>query len=195
VTICNAKLCTSNAVTVAYIHHQRDFVFCLFWNSGSIFFLGSLPPPQPLYLAETKSYMQNCTKWRVCVALFYWTDIGKSLCTVTGLRRERAKGDAPTIRDRWRPNLTLSPLRYPGVSGSSPSTLTKSLAIPVPSSSSSNGPTTTTLTTKGMCPGGSVVWAGPKFVRPHWWGSWVISGKISWDPRSQLSWNPPPPTA
>jgi len=25
------------------------------------------------------------------------------------LRRERAKGDAPTIRDRRRPNLTLSP--------------------------------------------------------------------------------------
>ena len=32
-----------------------------------------------------------------------------------------------------------------------------SLATPVPSSSSSNGPTTITL----MCPGGSVVWAGP----------------------------------
>jgi len=47
----------------------------------------------------------------VCVALFYSTDIGESLCTVLGLHRERAKGDAPTIRDRRRPNLTLSPLR------------------------------------------------------------------------------------
>jgi hypothetical protein len=34
----------------------------------------------------------------VCVALFYSTNIGKSLCTVQGLHRERAKGDAPTIR-------------------------------------------------------------------------------------------------
>jgi len=51
-----------------------------------------------------------------------------------------------------------------------PSTLTTSLATLVPSSSSSNGPSTvtTTLTTRGLCPGGSVVWAGPKFVRPHW---------------------------
>ena len=47
----------------------------------------------------------------VCVALFDSTDIGESLCTVLGLHRERAKGDAPTIRDRRRPNLTLSPLR------------------------------------------------------------------------------------
>jgi len=58
--------------------------------------------------------------------------------------------------------------RGPGVARSSPSTLTTSLAKPVPSSASSNGPTTTTLKTSGLCPGGSVVWAGPKFVRPHW---------------------------
>jgi len=30
----------------------------------------------------------------VCVALFYKTDIGESLCTVPGLHRERAKGHA-----------------------------------------------------------------------------------------------------
>ena len=30
------------------------------------------------------------------------------LCTVPGLHRERAKGDAPTIRDRRRPNLTIT---------------------------------------------------------------------------------------
>ena len=56
----------------------------------------------------------------------------------------------------------------PGVAGSSPSTLTTSLAIPVPSCSSSNGPTTVPLTTMGLSHGGSVSWAGPKFVRPHW---------------------------
>ena len=47
----------------------------------------------------------------VCVALFYSTDIGELLCTVPGLHREPAKGDAPTIQDRRRPNLTLSPVR------------------------------------------------------------------------------------
>ena len=52
--------------------------------------------------------------------------------------------------------------------GFSPSTLNTWLDAPVPSSSSSNGPTTTTLTTRGLCPGGSVVWAGPKFDRTHW---------------------------
>jgi len=49
----------------------------------------------------------------VCVllqSLFYEIDIRESLCTVPGLYRERAKGDAPTIRDRRRPNLTLFPL-------------------------------------------------------------------------------------
>ena len=56
----------------------------------------------------------------------------------------------------------------PGVAGSSPSTLTTSLAIPVPSSSSSNGPTTVPLITMGLCHGSSVSRAGPKFVRPHW---------------------------
>jgi len=45
----------------------------------------------------------------VCVALFYYTDFGGSLCTVPGLHRERAKGDVPTIIYRRRPNLTLSP--------------------------------------------------------------------------------------
>jgi len=48
----------------------------------------------------------------VCVSLFYWTNIGESLCTFPGLGRERAKGDALTIRDcRRPPNLTLSFLR------------------------------------------------------------------------------------
>ena len=42
------------------------------------------------------------------------------------------------------------------------------------SPSSSNRPTTIMLTTRGLCPGGSVVWAGPKFVRRHWWRSWVM---------------------
>ena len=50
---------------------------------------------------------------------------------------------------------------------SAPSTLTTSLAILVPSSSSSNGPKTTPLITRGLCPGASIVWAGPKFVRTH----------------------------
>jgi len=47
-------------------------------------------------------------------------------------------------------------------------------SITIPSSSSSNGPATTPLTTRGLCPAGSVIWAGPKLVRPHRLRSWVI---------------------
>ena len=47
----------------------------------------------------------------------------------------------PILGNRYGPGV--SSFRYwPGVAGSSPSTLTTSLAIPVPSSSSSNGPST-----------------------------------------------------
>ena len=48
---------------------------------------------------------------QMCVALLYETDILESLCKDPGLHRERAKEDAPTIRHRRRPNLTLSSLR------------------------------------------------------------------------------------
>jgi len=41
----------------------------------------------------------------VCVLLCF--------ITVPGLHRERAKGDTPTIRDRRRPNLNLSPSFFP----------------------------------------------------------------------------------
>jgi len=67
------------------------------------------------------------------------------------------------------------------------------LAIPIPSSASSNGPTTTPLTTRGFCPGGSVVWAGPKSVRPHWLGPWVMVKFLGyWSPKGLK--DPPPPT-
>jgi len=62
-------------------------------------------------------------------------------------------------------------------------TLTTSLVIAIPSSSSWNEHTTTTLTTKDLCPGGCVVWTGPKFFRPHSWGSlidWLIAF-ITWN--------------
>ena len=46
----------------------------------------------------------------------------------------------------------------------------------------------TTLITRGLCPGSSVVWAGASLVR-------VLSdGKISWVRWSQGLSNPPPPT-
>jgi len=44
--------------------------------------------------------------WRFDLLNWYWGIITYG----PGLHRERANGDAPTIRDRWRPNLTLSPL-------------------------------------------------------------------------------------
>jgi len=73
----------------------------------------------------------------------------------------------PILGNRYGPGV-IPEGRGPGVDGSSPFTLTTSLDTPVPSSSSSNGPTTTPLTTRKFYPGNSVVWAGPKFVRPHW---------------------------
>ena len=57
---------------------------------------------------------------------------------VRSLHRERAKGDALTIRNRRRPNLTLSPLDTWGV-WILTLHLTTSLAIPIPSSSFRTG--------------------------------------------------------
>jgi len=94
------------------------------------------------------------------------------------------------VRRTHDPRSPTSHRRDPGVTGSSPSAIPTSLATPIPSSCSLNGPTTTTLTTTGLCPGGSVVWASPKFVGPHRWGYWVMI-RFFWDTRSQLSWNPP----
>ena len=56
------------------------------------------------------------------------------------------------------------------VAGSSPSTLTMSLLLLIPSFSSSNGLTTTPLTTRGVYPIGSVVWASPNSFGPNSFG-------------------------
>ena len=86
---------------------------------------------------------------KTCVALFDLTDIGKTLQSrgflKGGPRSTYPRNGSPTC------NLTLSPLRESGVAGSSPSTLTTSLAIPIPSSSSSNIPTTP-LRTRARAP-------------------------------------------
>ena len=96
--------------------------------------------------------------------------------------------ESPTYR------LALSSLREPRVTQFSPFTLTASLAAPIPSTS--NGPTTTTLTTRSICLGGFVVWAVPKFVRPHRWGSWMIIRFLGflWSQVLQNSPGPPPTT-
>jgi len=62
--------------------------------------------------------------------------------------------------------LTLSPVREPGVSGSSPCNLTKltSLAILIFSFSSSNGPTTTALSSEKVQSSFSLIGEGPE-----WW--------------------------
>ena len=72
----------------------------------------------------------------------------------------------PILGNRYGPGVS-SFRHWPGVAGSSPSTLTTSLTIPVPSSSSSNGPTIVTVITMGLCHGSSAAWAGPLFVRTH----------------------------
>jgi len=66
----------------------------------------------------------------------------EGIVTVPGFLRERAKGHEPTIENHQR-NSSKSPcppLDNQSGGGSLPSTLTTSLAIPIPSSSSSNGP-------------------------------------------------------
>ena len=77
----------------------------------------------------------------------------------------------PILGNRYGPGVI--PLgRGPEVAGSSPFTLTTSLATPVPSSSSSNGPSNYYVDNQWLVPWRlrrlKVVWAGPKFVRPHW---------------------------
>ena len=56
------------------------------------------PSPQSLFSEDPINRFFRDSNL-VGVALFYWTDIEESLCKVPGLHRERAKGDAPTIRD------------------------------------------------------------------------------------------------
>ena len=91
---------------------------------------------------------------RVCVALFYEPDIGESLRS----RVHSFSGDLgwpdphpcvllcfikPILGNRYGPGVSSCQQTSDnnlGVSGSSPFTLTMSLAIPTPSSSSSNGP-------------------------------------------------------
>ena len=75
--------------------------------------------------------------------------------------------DDPILGNRYGPGASSLRYHWPGVAGSSPSTLTTSLTIPVPSSSSSNGPTTVTVITMGLCHGNYAAWAGPLFVRTH----------------------------
>ena len=106
-----------------------------------------------------------------------------------GFHCEWAKGEHPRSEIADVPTSPCPPLE-PGVSGSSPSTLTTSLTTPIPSSSSLNRPTTTMLTTRGLCPGGSGGWASPKFVRLLWWRYWVMVGFLEIQgPNCQ--WNPP----
>jgi len=85
-----------------------------------------------------------CWPYPVCL-LFALPCFNKSTlgnCYGSGFLRERAKGHEPTIENHQR-NSSKSPcppLDNQSGGGSLPSTLTTSLAIPIPSSSSSNGP-------------------------------------------------------
>ena len=98
----------------------------------------------------------------LCFMRRYW---GFVTFKVPGFPHERAEVGRTYYLESPADLLNLSSLSQPGVTGSSLCTLTTSLAIPVPSSSSSNGPTTTPLTTRDLCPGGSVAWVGPLNVR------------------------------
>jgi len=74
----------------------------------------------------------------LCVALFY--QLLGNQWTAPGFLHERAKRARTHDWKSPTHHLTLTSLRQPGVVGSSPCTLTTSMAIPIPSSSSSNGP-------------------------------------------------------
>ena len=114
--------------------------------------------------------------WKMRVGIFFWFLVCNAATQLATQLPQRCIQVVffvllccikPILGNCYGPGV-IPKIRGPGVAGSSPSTLTTSLATPVPSSSSLNGPTTTPLTTRGLCPGGSVVWAGPKFVWPHW---------------------------
>jgi len=88
-------------------------------------------------------------------------------------------------------HLALFPLKGPGVAGSSPITWITSLVIQTLLlflfDRTHNYPVD-----DHFCPSGSVVWAMPKFVRPHCWGYWIIVRFLGfWSPKGM--WNPPPP--
>ena len=102
----------------------------------------------------------------MCVTLFYEPIFGNHYGPGVTVSSASQGGMHPIFRIAGVQVEDPQPvsLRQPGVAGSSPSTLTSSLAILVPSSSSSNGLTTTPLTTRSFCPGGSVVWTSPKIV-------------------------------
>ena len=120
--------------------------------------------------------------------------IGKSLCTVPGFHRERAKGDTPTIGDRRRPNLTLPPpLRYPGVSGSSPLHLNYVAGYTGPLLFLFERTHNYYVGNQGLVPW-RLCRLGRSKLRSASLVKVLSDVKISWDPRSQLSWNPPPPT-
>jgi len=86
----------------------------------------------------------------------YWESLRSR--QVPGFHHDRAKGDKPTIRDRRHPSSPCPPLDR-GVR-----ILTLRLnyvgGYTDPSSSSLNGPTTTTWTTRSLCPGCSLVVPG-----------------------------------
>jgi len=102
-------------------------------------------------LGQLEVSLQNVPGGRACYFV-WWPDIGQLLRSRNFLTQ--AKGACHHDSESLAYLLTLSSLRQPGVARSSPSSLTTSLAIPVPSSSPTNGPTITRLTTRGLCPGG-----------------------------------------
>jgi len=122
----------------------------------------------PLLTAARESLQSSCV-----ATLFRQNNMRESLWFWGFLRvvprNSNTRNRSPTY------HLAVFPVIEPGVAGgsimenSSPSTLTTSLAIPIPWSSFPNTPTTTLfkLMTRSFCPGVCVVWVSPKFVRSH----------------------------
>ena len=90
----------------------------------------------------------------VCVLLCFIELVSGNHYSPRVQMRADLKVRVPT---KWITNLNVPPSSRTwghSVAGSSPSTLTTSLAIPVPSSSSSNGPAITTFDNQGQSPVG-----------------------------------------
>ena len=127
-------------------------------------------PPPILYPAKTmaKNFKLFSKRSVFCFVVWnrYWGIVySPGVCSKAGQGVHTHEMD----RRRTVGYLVLSPLKEPGVAGSSPSTLTTSLATPIPSSSSPNRPSN--LSWRYWQPGAEPwllrVWAGGKFV--GWW--------------------------
>ena len=128
--VCATPLPQGGVTGRSSAREQRDVAVCLTSSAASAFVDTDQMCSSPLAAhRSTASVSLTRSGGEVCVCCFVLLNRYWGIVTVPG---------------------SIPYGSRPGVAGSSPSTLTTSLDIPVPSSSSSNGPTTVPLTTMGL---------------------------------------------